>query len=140
MANSTPYVGLGAQVEFATVASPATYTVLNGVTSFARAGDKVVIDKTTNMSTTEGVDTKIASTQDPGTVDVKGFFYPGDTTQVAFEAIRLAATAVNFKCTYGSGNSISFTGIIENFTPSFPLEKPFTFDAKIAISGPVTYV
>jgi len=139
MSNNTPYVGLGDQFEFATVASPTTYTVLNGVQSVAISGDKVQIEKTTTMATANGVDTKIGSTQDPGTVDVKGLFYPGDTTQTAFEAIRLAAVAVNFKITYGSGNSCSFSGIIENFTPSFPLEKPASFDAKIAISGAKVY-
>jgi hypothetical protein len=140
MANLTPYTGLGDIFEYATVASPSTYTPLNGVQSIARSGDKVAIEKTTTMATTNGVDTFISSTQDPGTFDIKGLFYPGDTTQVGLEAIRLAAVPVNFKATYGSSNSASFLGIVESFTPSWPLEKPATFDLKVKISGPVTYV
>lgn len=136
---SGPYVGIGDQFEFATTASPLVYTVLAGVDSIAISGDKVTTSKTTTMATANGVDTFIGSTQDPGTVDVKGFFLPGDATQVAFEAIRLAGAAVNMKVLYGSSNSCSFSGIIESFTPSFPLEKPATFDAKIKISGPKVY-
>lgn len=140
MANNTPYTGVGDQFEYASVSSPTTFSVLNGVQSIARSGDKVAIEKTTTMATTSGVDTFISSTQDPGSVDIKGLFYPGDTTQVAFEAARLAGVAIEMKATYGSGNTLTFLGIIENFTPSFPLEKPATFDAKVKISGPAVYV
>lgn len=136
----TPYVGIGDQLEFASVTSPAVFVVLNGVQSVAVSGDKVSTEKTTTMATPNGVDTFIGSTQDPGTVDVKGLFYPGETSQVAFEALRASAIAVPFKILYGSSNSCSFSGIIENFTPSFPLEKPATFDVKIKITGPKTYV
>lgn len=140
MANNTVIVGLQDVLEFATVSSPATYTPLNGVTSVARTGDKVQIEKTTTMASTDGVDTFVSSTQDPGGLDAKGFFYPGDTTQVALEAIRLAGTAVNFKVTYNGGsNSFSCSGIVESFTPTWDLVKPATFDLKIKISGVITY-
>jgi hypothetical protein len=137
---STPYTGLNDAFEFASVASPSTFTTLNGVDSVAISGDKVTMAKTTTMASTNGVDTFIAATQDPGSVDVKGLFYPGDTTQIALEAIRLAAVAVPMKITYGSSNSCSFSGIVESFTPSFPLEKAATFDLKIKITGVKTYV
>lgn len=136
---STPIVGLGATFEFASVASPTTYTTLTGVDDISFTGDKVQTEKTTDMATTDGVDTFISSTQDPGTCDVKGFFLPGDASQVALEAIRLAGKAVNMKATYGSSNSCSFSGIVESFTPTFPLEKPAKFDLKIKISGAKTF-
>lgn len=135
-----PIVGIGDSFEFATVASPTTFTTLAGVNSCAISGDKVATEKTTTMATTNGVDTFIGSTQDPGTADVKGFFLPGDTSQVALEAIRLAGVAVAMKILYGSSNSCAFSGIVESFTPSFPLEKVATFDLKIKISGLKTYV
>jgi hypothetical protein len=137
---SGPYVGIGDAFEFATVASPSTYTTLDGVESISISGDKVETSKTTTMASTNGVDTFIAGTQDPGTVDVKGFFLPGDASQVALEAIRLAAQPVNFKVTYGSSNSCTFLGIVESMTPAFPLDKPATLDVKIKITGPKTYV
>lgn len=137
---SNPIVGIGDSFEFATVASPTTFTTLAGVTSIAISGDKVATEKTTTMATVNGVDTFIGSTQDPGTCDVKGFFLPGDTTQVALEAIRLAGVAVAMKALYGSTNSCSFTGLIESFTPSWPLEKSATFDLKVKISGVKTFV
>jgi hypothetical protein len=132
-------VGIGNAFEFASVASPSTYSTLAGVTSFNRSGDKVSMEKTTTMATANGVDTFKSSTQDPGSFDVKGDWYPGDTTQIALEAIRAAGTAVSMKGLYGTSNSVSFTGIVESFTPSFPLEKIATFDLKIKISGPVVY-
>jgi hypothetical protein len=137
---SNPIVGIGDAFEFASVLTPATFTTLAGVTSIAISGDKVATEKTTQMSTTSGVDTFIGSTQDPGTADVKGWFLPGDTTQVALEAIRLAGVAVPMKALYGSTNSCAFSGIVESFTPSWPLEKTATFDLKIKISGPKVYV
>jgi hypothetical protein len=137
---SNPIVGIGDSFEFATVASPTTFTTLAGVTSIAISGDKVATEKTTTMATVSGVDTFIGSTQDPGTADVKGWFLPGDTTQVALEAIRLAGVGVPMKALYGSTNSCSFTGLIESFTPSWPLEKAATFDLKVKISGPKVYV
>jgi hypothetical protein len=91
------------------------------------------------MATINGVDTFNSSTQDPGSADVKGWFLPGDTTQVSLEAIRLAGQAVPMKALYGTSNTCSFTGIVESFTPSFPLEKNATFDLKIKISGPKVY-
>lgn len=134
-----PITGIGDVFEFASVASPTTYTTLAGVNSVARTGDKVQVEKTTTMATANGVDTFISSTQDPGGVDVKGFWYPADASQTAIEAIRAAGSTVNMKILYGTGNSASFAGIVESFTPSFPLEKPATFDLKVKISGPVTY-
>lgn len=131
--------GLGDSFEFASVASPTTFTTLAGVESISFSGDKVTVNKTTTMATTNGVDTKLSGTQDPGSVDVKGFWQPGDATQTALEAIRLAGVGVPCKVLYGSSNSCAFTGIIESFTPAFPLDKPATFDLKIAISGPKTY-
>lgn len=137
---STPYVGIGDQLEFASIGSPSVYTVLAGVNSISRTGDKVQMEKTTTMATASGVDTFITSTQDPGGFDVKGLFYPGDATQTALEAIRAAGSFVNFKVLYGSSNSASFSAAVESFTPSFPLEKPASFDLKLKVSGPVTYV
>ena len=135
----TPIVGIGDSFEYASVASPTTFTVLNGVDDIAFSGDKVTTNKNTTMATTNGVDTFNSSTQDPGSCDVKGFFYPGDTTQVALEAIRASGQAVAMKAAYGTSNSRSFTGIVESFTPVFPLEKNATFTLKIKISGPTTY-
>ena len=135
----TPIIGIGDSFEFATVASPATFTVLNGVDSVSFSGDKVSTEKTTTMATTGGVDTFIGSTQDPGGVDVKAFFYPGDTTQVALEAIRASGAAVAMKALYGSSNSCSFSGIVESLTPSFPLDKPARLDIKIKVTGAKVY-
>lgn len=136
---STPIIGINDSFEFATVASPTSFTALAGVDSIAFSGDKVATEKTTVMATANGVDTFIPGTQDPGGLDVKAFFYPGDTTQVALEAIRLAGQTVAMKTTYGSSNSCSFTGIVESMTPSFPLDKPARLDIKIKISGPKVY-
>jgi hypothetical protein len=135
----TPIVGTNDSFEFASVASPAAFTTLAGTDSFAFNGDKVATEKTTMQATPNGVDTFISSTQDPGSLDVKAFFLPGDTTQIELEAIRLSGAAVPMKALYGSSNSISFTGIVESMTPSFPLDKPARLDIKIKISGPKLY-
>src|SRR6267154_873725 len=103
--SNTPVVGIGNAFEFATVASPTTFTTLAGVNNIAFSGDKVATEKTTTMASVNGVDTFIGSTQDPGSLDVKGFFLPGDITQVALEAIRLSGQTVAMKATYGSANS-----------------------------------
>lgn len=137
---STPLTGIGDSFEFASSASPTVFTVLAGVDSFAISGDKVATEKTTVMATVNGVDTFISSTQDPGTIDVKAFFLPGEASQVALEAIRLAGTAVAMKGLYGTSNSVAFTGIVESMTPSFPLDKPARLDVKVKISGPKTYL
>ena len=92
------------------------------------------------MASLNGVDTFIGSTQDPGTADIKAFFYPGEVSQVALEAIRLAGIAVPCKVLYGSTNSCSFSGIVESMTTSFPMEKPARLDVKLKISGPKVYV
>lgn len=135
-----PIVGIGDSFEFSSIASPTAFTTLAGVDSIAFSGDKVVTEKTTTMATTNGVDTYISSTQDPGSADVKAFFLPGDTTQVALEAIRASGQAVAMKALYGTSNSRAFTGIVESMTPSFPLDKPARLDIKIKLSGPATYV
>ena len=140
MAVVVPIVGLQDSIEFASVASPTIFTILNGVTSVTISGDKVASEKTTQMGSAGGVDTYISSTQEPGTCDVKAFFAPGDTTQVALEAIRAAGSIVAFKVLYGSSNSCAFSGIVESLTPAWPLEKPATLDVKIKITGPKTYV
>lgn len=137
--STTPITGIGAAFEFATAASPTTFTTLAGVDNVAFSGDKVATEKTTTMATVNGVDTFMSSTQDPGACDVKAFFYPGDASQVALEAIRLAGQPVAMKATYGTSNSKSFTGIVESMTTSHPLEKPARLDVKIKITGPVTY-
>jgi hypothetical protein len=136
---SGPIVGINDSFEFATVASPSTFTTLVGVDSISFSGDKVSTEKTTTMATTNGVDTFISSTQDPGSVDVKAFFLPGDATQVALEAIRLAGAAVQMKALYGTSNTCTFTGIVESMTPSFPLDKPARLDVKVKVTGAKVY-
>jgi hypothetical protein len=135
---SNPIVGVGAAFQFATVASPTTFTTLAGVDSITFSGDKVQVEKTTTMATSGGVDTYISSTQEPGSCDVKAFFEPGDATQAALEVIRVAGVAVQMKATYGSSNSRTFSGIVESITASHPLEKPSRLDIKIKLSGPWT--
>ncbi len=135
---TTPYVGIGDSFEFATVSSPSVFTALDGVQSISFSGDKVATEKTTTMATVDGVDTFIGSTQDPGSVDVKCLFFPGNTSQTALEAIRLAAVAVSMKALYGSSNTSAFSGIVESMTKAFPLDKPATLDIKVKITGPVT--
>jgi hypothetical protein len=137
---SEPIVGIGNSFEFATAASPTVFTTLAGVTAITPSGDKVTTEKTTTVASVNGVDTFISSTQDPGALDVKGFFLPGDSTQMALEAIRAAGVAVPMKALYGTSNSLSFVGIVESLTPTFPLEKPATLDIKIKVSGPKTYL
>jgi hypothetical protein len=133
-----PIVGIGAAFEFATVASPTVFTTLAGVDAITFSGDKVATEKTTTMATANGVDTYIGSTQEPGSCDVKAFFLPGDATQTALEAIRLAGVAVQMKAVYGSSNSRTFSGIVESMTASHPLDKPSRLDVKIKLSGPWT--
>ncbi len=135
---SNPVVGIGDVFEFATVASPTTFTALAGVQSIDFSGDKVAIEKTTTMATVNGVDTFISSTQDAGSVDVKCLLEPGDATQAALEAIRLAGQPVQMKALYRSSNSTTFSGIVESMTRKFPLEKVATLDVKIKITGPWT--
>jgi len=139
MAN--PIIGLGTQFEFATVLSPTTFTTLAGVTSVAFSGDKTSTEKTTTMQTTNGIDTFIGGTTDPGSIDVKCLYQPGDTTQLALATIRAAGVAVPMEVVYPlSLGSRTFSGIVESMTVAYPLDKPATLDVKIKISGPLTYV
>ncbi len=138
--SGTPIIGIGDSFEFSSVISPTVFTTLNGVDSIATSGDKVATEKTTTMASLSGVDTFIGSTQDPGTIDIKAFFYAGETSQLALEAIRLAGIAVQCKVLYGTSNSCTFTGIIETMTVSWPMEKPARLDVKVKISGPKVYV
>jgi hypothetical protein len=106
--------------------------------SISESGEKVENSKTTVMG--QSVDTFIASTTDPGSFDLKCFFFPGDTTQVALEAIKVAGAPVAMKALYGTSNTTSFSGIVESLVRSFPLEKPATLDVKIKVTGAKVYV
>ena len=135
-----PFVGLGTSFEFASVNSPSVFTLLNEVESVNFTGDKVECSKTTNMLSTNGVDTYIGGTKEPGGCDVKCWYTPGDASQIALEAIRLAGYIVNFQVIYPLAlGTATFAGIVESITRTLPLAKPATFDVKIKISGPVTY-
>ena len=134
-------VGLGSIAAYATVASPNTFTTINGVSSITFSGDKVSTEKTTNMLTTNGVDTYIGGTQEPGTCDIKAFYMPGDATQVGLESIRANAAPVPFQITYPlSLGHKAFSGIVESATIALPLDKPATIDYKIKLTGPWTIV
>ncbi|HLX83812.1 MAG TPA: phage tail tube protein [Terriglobales bacterium] len=136
---SVPFIGLGTQVEFASVLSPASFTNLLGVTSVAFSGDKTSTIKTTNMLTTSGVDTYISGTTEPGTVDVKALLQPGDASLIALEALRNSGAAVPFEVVYPlSLGSVTFSGIVESITRSIPLDKEAVVDIKIKITGVVT--
>jgi hypothetical protein len=137
----TPFVGLGSNLEFASVLSPATFTSLAGFQSGAFSGDKVSTEKTTSMATANGVDTYISGTKEPGTFDAKCFYLPGETSQVALEAIRAAGSVVPFEIILPlSLGTVTFSGIVESMTRAFPLDKPATCDVKIKISGAVVVV
>ena len=138
---SQPIIGLGYQVEFATVLSPTTFTVLNGVTNVAFSGDKTSTEKTTNFQTTSGVDTYIGGTQEPGSVDIKCLYQPGDLTQCALATIRSAGAAVPFEVVAPLSLGVrTFSGIVESMTVAYPLDKPATLDIKVKISGSVSWV
>lgn len=135
---STPFVGLGSTFAFATVASPTVFTTLVGVNNVAFSGDKVSTDKTTHMLSTNGVDTYLAGTTEPGTCDVKAQFLRGDASHLGLLTIKNAGLAVNFQVTYPGGGFDSFSGIVESYTPSIPLDKVASVDIKIKITGPIT--
>ena len=136
----TPFVGLGSVFQFATVASPATFTSLLGITAIAFSGDKTTTAKTTNMLTTNGVDTYISGTTEPGTVDIKAIYSPGDASVISLEAIRASGAAVNMEVVYPlSLGTATFLGIVESVTRAIPLDKEATVDIKIKITGAVVY-
>ena len=115
-------------------------TSLNGVESVNFSGDKVATDKTTTMLSTDGIDTYIGATKEPGTVDVKCFYYPGDSSQIAIEAVKNAGFAVQCQVIYPLGlGTASFLGIVESVTRGLPLAKVCPLDVKIKVSGPITY-
>jgi hypothetical protein len=134
---STPFVGLGTQLQFATVAAPTVFTTLAGVQGVTFSGDKVSTDKTTNMQTPNGIDTYIAGTTEPGTCDVKAQFLRGDASHLALLVIKNGNLAVNFQALYPGGGFDSFSGIVESYTPAIPLDKLATVDIKIKITGPI---
>ena len=85
------------------------------------------------------MDTYIAGTQEPGSVDVKAYFEPGDASLIALEAARLAGLAIPFTVVYPlSLGTATFSGIIESITRSIPLDKTATLDIKIKVTGPIT--
>jgi len=138
---SQPIVGLGIQFEFATVLSPTVFTSLAGVNAISFSGDKTSTEKTTNMLTPNGVDTFMGGTTDPGTVDLKCFYYPGDLTQAALATIRATGAVIPMEVVYPlSLGTRTFSGIVESMTVAYPLDKPATLDVKIKISGPLSYV
>jgi hypothetical protein len=135
-----PFVGLGTTFEFESTGNPSILTVLAGVESVTFSGDKVSTDKTTTMLTTNGVDTYIGSTKEPGTVDIKGFYYPGDASQIAIEAVKNAGVAVQCQVIYPLGlGTATFLGIVENVTRGLPLAKVCSLDIKIKVTGAITY-
>lgn len=134
---STPFVGLGTTFAFATVAAPTVFTTLAGANSVSFSGDKVATDKTTNFQSASGVETYIASTIEPGSVDVKAQFLRGDVTHLGILAVRDGKAPVNMLVSYPGGGFDSFSGIVESYTPSIQLEKVATVDIKIKITGPI---
>ncbi len=136
MPTENPFVGLGTTVDFGSGSPP---TSLAGVTGVTFSGDKVAMEKTTNMLTPEGTDTFIASTDDPGTCDIKCWTYPGDTSQEALKAAKVAKVAIAFVVTLpGALGTRSFEGLVESATVALPLEKNSTTDFKVKLTGPYT--
>jgi hypothetical protein len=132
-----PFVGYGLSVEFG-AGSPPAGTLL-GVTAVTFSGDKVTTEKTTTMSTTNGTDTFIASTDDPGSVDIKCNLLPGDASQEAMKAAKTAKAVVPFIVVLpNSLGSRSFSAVVESCTEAFPLEKLCTLDVRLKATGPIT--
>ena len=133
---SVPFVGLDSKVVFGAGSPPYD---LQGITGITFSGDKVSMEKTTDMQTPNGTDTFIASTDDPGTCDVKCWNLPGDTSQEALKAAKVAKVAIPFIVSLpGSLGTRSFNGIVESATVALPLEKNSTTDFKVKISGAYT--
>jgi hypothetical protein len=131
-----PFVGLDSVVQFGNDSPP---TTLNGVTGITFSGDKVATEKTTDMQTPNGTDTFIASTDDPGSCDIKCWTLPGDTSQEALKTAKVSKVPIPFVVSLpGNLGTRSFTGIVESATVALPLEKNSTIDFKIKLSGPWT--
>ena len=136
---TTPFVGLGTTVQFGPVGSLNTPTTeLAGVTSAAQSGDKVATDKTTNMQSVGGVDTYIASTQEPGSYDIKAQYLPADASHVALCAVRDGKLPTTVLISFPGGSARQFQGIVESYTPSVTVDKVSMVDIKVKITGPVT--
>src|ERR1700752_5183857 len=126
---SVPFVGLDSIVTFGSGSPPAN---LNGITGISFSGDKVAMEKTTDMKTPNGTDTFIASTDDPGTCDIKCWNLPADASQIAMKAAKVAKVAIPFVVSLpGSLGTRSFNGIVESATVALPLEKNSTIDFKV---------
>jgi hypothetical protein len=134
--SGTPFVGLDSTVTFGSGSPPST---LDGITGITFSGDKVAMEKTTDMKTVNGTDTFIASTDDPGACDVKCWNLPGNASQEALKAAKVAKVAIPFIVSLpGSLGTRSFSGLVESATVALPLEKNSTIDFKIKISGAYT--
>ena len=133
---SVPFVGLDSHVTFGAGSPPYD---LKGITGISFSGDKVAMEKTTDMQTPNGTDTFIASTDDPGTCDIKCWNLPADVSQIALKAAKVAKVEIPFIVSLpGSLGTRTFNGLVESATVGLPLEKNSTIDFKIKITGAYT--
>jgi len=143
---TNPVVGLGSTLSFASVAQPTTFTKLDGYHDGGFAGNKINSSKTTTSDSTSGVETYIGNTEEPGSFEAKCFFYPGNTSQVALEALKVSRAIVHWKYIMHdasgaviTGGTAAFDGFVEQTERKFPIDKPSELEVKVKVSGPITW-
>ena len=95
------------------------------------------IDVTT-LGSTSGYREYVQGFLDSGTLDISGFFYPGDAGQAALKTAFDAGTTATFTITYPA--AVGATWVFEGFVTKFKggdatIEDPLTFECSIRITG-----
>lgn len=113
--------------------------LLARITDVTYSGSKVDTVDTTDTSVGQaGYKTFIGGLQDAGEATVKGIWYPGDASQEYAKA-QIGAVSTFVHTLPNSLGTLSFTGIINNFDHSAPMEKTSEWTLKVKISASVTY-
>lgn len=141
MSNAT--LGIGSLLALETSAGSGSFAVIAEVKSISGPDEKRAIVDVTNHSSANQTREYINGLRDTGSLKFQVNYLPGDTTQNGTTGIYaqfLNGTKWNYKLTLPDTRVtvITFSAICISHSKMFPIDKEFSADIELKLTGPVT--
>jgi len=137
----TTIAEIGYGLTFGVESSPGSgsYTTLAQVFNVVPPSATVDQVDVTNYGSASRTREFVAGLSDPGSVSVEMNYTAGSTTDAFILAWRASGLNRSCRITYADGATVTFSGTVESYTPSAPLDDKKTATLGIKASGIPTY-
>lgn len=135
MPENNAIIGYGTLFSVGDGAEPEVYTPLAEVADITPPSDSVDIIDATHMTSPNRTKEFLAGLNDPGECSFDIHFIPGAGDDAVIQAIRNTGERKNYRITWTTGRTWTFSGILTGYAPTAPVNDRMTATVTIKVTS-----